>query len=522
MIQISRRSLLLGATTLVGATALMTAPNFAKNAFAQLAEPYSPSLPIPPLVTPQDGETVTLTMKKARHVFDPRMPQKTALSAGINADYLGPCVKLQNGQKINFKVENRLGEVTTLHWHGLFVPSMLDGGPHNLIEDGQDWNVELLINQPSSLNWFHPHVHQDTARQAHMGLAGLMIVDDGKDEERGLPHTYGMDDIPLILQDRRVIEGDAIYQTDMMDLMHGFRGDKLIVNGVINPTIDVPKGIVRLRLLNGANARIFTLSFSDNRPFHIIASDGGYISKPVETTKFAIAPGERYEILVDFSTSNQVMLQTAEFDEGNGELLSLMHFSTTNDKPVNVTAVPAKLDGPEKADVSLSGNKRDFFFDERMKENMQAVMKRAHGSHAMGGDHNMMEHMHHGGRSVSEIGTFMTAADSNMAMAIAGQTFDMKRIDVEAKLGSYEIWTLTADEMAHPFHIHGASFRVLVKDDQAPPAHESGWKDTVLIQKSAKLLIHFNRKAEKAAPFMFHCHMLEHEDLGMMAQFITV
>lgn len=525
MTHVTRRTLLLGASAFAGGAVLYSGLNGFNGALAQTAS-VLPTLPIPPLVTPTDGEVITLTMKKARHNFDPREPEKTALSAGINADYLGPCIKLRDGQKVGFKVENRLGEITTLHWHGLFVPSILDGGPHNLIEDGADWNVELHINQPASMNWFHPHVHQNTARQAHMGLAGLMIIDDGKDDERGLPHTYGVDDIPLILQDRRVIEGDNFYQTDMMDLMHGFRGDKLIVNGVINPQLRVGKGIIRLRLLNGANARIFTLSFSDHRPFHIIASDGGYITKPVETTSLTIAPGERYEILVNFANTEQVSLQTAEFDEGDGRVLPLMSFNTGGDNQVDIKAVPAALDGPAAADTSLSINKRDFFFDERMKENMQAAMKRMQNHHM---NHNMddamshdMNHMQHGGRSTSQLGPLMTAADSGMAMAIAGETFDMSRIDVKAKRGSYEIWTLTTDEMAHPFHIHGASFRVLTKDGKAPPPHETGWKDTTLVNKTAQILIHFDREGAKDNPFMFHCHVLEHEDLGMMAQFITV
>ncbi|MFK3663807.1 multicopper oxidase CueO [Ochrobactrum teleogrylli] len=487
-------------------------------------------LPVPPLLEPDASGVVRLKIGKGRHSFT---PGSDAASAGINGTYLGPVVRLKNGENVTLAVENDMDEETTLHWHGLFIPSNLDGGPHNLVPAGGRWEPRVTVNQPASFNWFHPHLHGGTARQAHMGIAGLMIVSDGKDAERGLPETYGVDDIPLVLQDRRVIEGDKVYQPDIMDLMHGFRGNRLIVNGVISPEAKVPAAVVRLRILNGANARNFHLRFSDNRPLHVFASDGGFTGKPEAVERLTISPGERYEALVDFSTGGEsVELLTASDDSGGDDQM-LMRFSVDSALKGGVKDIPASLEAPEAPDPDKSVRRRSFFFDERMAENMKLMMQKPaadpHAGHRMGKmdmgamqrgemDHDMM----HGSRSSAEAGPALDAMTSGVRMAIAGEPFDMKRIDVEARLGSWEIWELTTKEMAHPFHIHGASFRILTLNGKAPPAHQSGWKDTALIDGKAELLVHFDREAVRSHPFMFHCHVLEHEDVGMMGQFVTV
>nr|WP_029927112.1 multicopper oxidase CueO [Ochrobactrum sp. UNC390CL2Tsu3S39] len=484
-------------------------------------------LPLPPLIEPDASGVVELKVQTGRHSFE---EGSEAASAGINGAYLGPLVRLKNGETVTLSVENGMDEETTLHWHGLFVPSALDGGPHNLIEAGAEWKPKVTVNQPASFNWFHPHLHGNTARQAHMGIAGLMVVTDGKDAERGLPEDYGVDDIPLVLQDRRVIEGDKVYQPDIMDLMHGFRGDKLIVNGVVSPEARVPASIVRLRILNGANARNFHVRLSDNRPLLVIASDGGFIGKPEAVERLTISPGERYEVLVDFSKGEAADLLTYGDDSG-GDDLHLMRFVVDSSLRGKITAVPDRLDGPDAADEKLSAKRRSFFFDERMAENMKLMMAKPsadpHAGHNMG---NMdmssmssaMDHDMHGARTSADAGPALEALTSGVEMAIAGKPFDMDRIDVEAKLGSWEIWDLTTKEMPHPFHIHGASFRILSLNGKAPPAHQSGWKDTALIDGKAEILVHFDREGAKSHPFMFHCHVLEHEDVGMMAQFVTV
>src|SRR5688572_15200625 len=219
--------------------------------WAQAAPSAGVALPIPQLIEARSSEPVVLTLQKTQHRFG---SGPAVASWGISASYLGPVVRVRNGDTIPFRVENWLDEETTLHWHGMLVPSHVDGGPHNTIKAGAVWSPEITIKQPASTNWFHPHPHGRTAPQVYSGLAGMMIVSDGADRDRGLPATYGVDDLPIVLQDKRFgRSGEVVYQPDMMDIMHGFQGDTLVVNGVIGPTAGVPAGIVRLRLLNAAN-----------------------------------------------------------------------------------------------------------------------------------------------------------------------------------------------------------------------------------------------------------------------------
>ena len=208
--------------------------------WAQAAPSVGQALPIPQLIEARSSEPVVLTLQKSQHRFG---SGPAVASRGISASYLGPVVRVRNGDTIPFRVENRLDEETTLHWHGMLVPSHVDGGPHNTIRPGAVWTPEITIKQPASTNWFHPHPHGKTAPQIYSGLAGMMIVSDGADRDRGLPATYGVDDLPIVLQDKRFgRNGEVVYQPDMMDIMHGFQGDTLVVNGVIAPTASVPAG----------------------------------------------------------------------------------------------------------------------------------------------------------------------------------------------------------------------------------------------------------------------------------------
>jgi len=524
---------------------------------AASAAPAGVKLPHPALLQPDNSGLVKLKIAKGRHSFQ---AGSSAASAGINGNYFGPVLRLQNKSHVRFAIENAMDEVTTLHWHGLMIPSDMDGGPHNVINAGAVWQPEFDINQPASFNWFHPHTHMETARQAHMGAAGMLHVSDGGDRERGLPDTFGTDDLFLVFQDRRVIDGDNVYAPDFMDLMHGFRGQYLTVNGAIAPVATVPQSIVRLRLLNASNSRNYHFHFSDGRMMHAIASDGGFLAKPAAVDILTIAPGERYEVLVDFSNG-----MAADFtslpDDGSGRtpklsdaqsLEHLMRFEVSDGLKADVMKLVSALEEPAAADPAKSAKTRSFVFDENMAGNMAMMRKKMMGgeSSPMGQmgqmDHSKMDHsqmgqmqmpqpskmqemmsgeMDHGehsARSADQMGPSLTAATSGITMSIADKPFDMSRVDVEAKLGSMEIWKLKSVEMGHPFHIHGANFRVLSKNGQAAPDYQQGWKDTVLVDGEAELLVHFKAEGKRSHPFMFHCHVLEHEDVGMMGQFVTV
>jgi FtsP/CotA-like multicopper oxidase with cupredoxin domain len=494
-----RQALLLSASATAGLFAAGW-PRWAQGAPLALQ-----ALPIPTLIEARSGEPVTLALQRSRHRF---VPGRAVASHGISASYLGPVVRVRSGNTVSFRVENRLDQETTLHWHGLLVPSHVDGGPHNSIRPGAAWSPEITIRQPAATTWFHPHPHGNTARQVYSGLAGMMIVSDGNDGERGVPATYGIDDLPIVLQDKRFAgNGDIVYQPDMMDIMHGFQGDTLVVNGAVGPVASVPAGFVRLRLLNAANARNFDVRFADRRPFFVIASDGGYLSEPVEVRSLVIAPAERYEILVDFADGRTVDLVTApdaHHRMGPGMMGAarrpavgmehLLRFSPTPELKAAVTKLPRRLATIGAPDIKSATAWRTFELDSMMGMGMMGM-----GMMGMRGGH-------------------------GQTMGINGRSFAMDRIDVTARLGSAEIWEIRAGgmPMPHPFHIHGASFRILSKNGLSPARHESGWKDVVLIDEHAEVLVRFDNPAPRNMPFMYHCHILEHEDHGMMGQLAVV
>jgi FtsP/CotA-like multicopper oxidase with cupredoxin domain len=502
-----RRALLLSGS----AAASLAAAGLPRRAQAAPSAPRA--LPIPELIEARSGEAVTLALQKTLHRFG---AGAAVPALGISSSYLGPVVRVRSGETIPFRVENRLDEPTTLHWHGLLIPSSVDGGPHNIIAPGGVWSPTLTIDQPAATAWFHPHPHGSTARQVYSGLAGVMIISDGADRDRGLPESYGVDDLPIVLQDKRFgRNGDLAYEPGMMDMMHGFRGDTLVVNGAIGPTATVPRGYVRLRLLNAANARTFDLRFSDRRPFFAIAGDGGLLGEPVEVRSLAIAPAERYEVLVDFADGRPTDLVTGpEPGAGPGMMMPmmgpprrstggtelLMRFRPDSALKAGVTRLPRRLATLAAPDVKSAVAWRTFELNPMMGMGMMGMMG--------------MEMMRGPGRA---------NAPAHM-MGINGRSFAMSRIDVTAKLGTAEIWEISAGgmPMAHPFHVHGASFRILSRTGRGPAAHESGWKDVVLVEEHAEVLVRFDNPAPPQMPFMYHCHILEHEDHGMMGQFAVV
>jgi len=511
-----RQALLLSGAGAAG-VAIGTLPEWARGAPSSALP-----LPIPTLIDTSDGEPVTLTLQKSLHRFG---SGAAVPSTGISSSYLGPVVRVRSGDTVPFRVENRLDEETTLHWHGMLIPSDVDGGPHNTIRPGGVWTPELKINQPAATHWFHPHPHGNTAKQVYGGLAGMMIVSDGGDRERGLPETYGIDDLPIVLQDKRFgRSGELVYSPSMMDLMHGFQGDTLLVNGAIAPVAKVPAGFVRLRFLNAANARNFDLRFSDRRPFYVVGSDAGLLPEPVEVRNLVIAPAERYEVLVNFAGGQAVELVTApDTNHGmgpgmmmmpmgparrSGETEAFMRFNPDPALKPAITRLPRQLATLAAPDVKPAVAWRTFVLNPMMGMGSgMMAMGAAQPSGPSGGVANDAGHDH--------------AAAAQM-MGINGRAFDMNRIDVTTKRGTSEIWEIRSAAMAHPFHMHGASFRILSNNGRPPGPAQSGWKDVVLVEDLAEILVRFNHPASKTMPFMYHCHILEHEDHGMMGQFAVV
>ena len=457
--------------------------------------PFSTPLPIPKLIDAEkQGNAVDLKVRTGRHAFIKGRPTRTY---GYSAPVLGPVIRVRRGAEVQMAVENALDTGTTVHWHGLLVPGHNDGGPQQLIPKGGTWRPVLNIDQPAATLWFHPHPHHDTARQIYMGLTGMIIVDDGTDARIGLPRTFGLDDLPIILQDR-TFDSDGSIEYDnknmnALDIAYGARGDTVIVNGMVAPFVRVPRGLVRLRLLNAANAQNFELRFGDKRTFYVIASDGGFLPAPVALTQLTISPAERFEVLVDFSDGKSVILETGPDEEmgvfgrlasdGSEDYVAVLRFEPTLASVIE--ELPKRL--VDLAPIAPAPSAR----------RQLTLNSGLCGSRSMPGTH----------------------AEMPTLIGINGKPFDMRRIDIEAELGTTEVWEIMSVGMAHPFHVHGALFRILSIKGAPPPLHLNGWKDTALIEDEAELLVSFNRPATREHPFMYHCHILEHEDAGLMGQY---
>ncbi len=465
-----------------------------------------PTLPMPSVLDLTQSGRLDLVAQEGRHRFG----QDSAPSStfGYNQAYLGPIVRANQGQEIAARVLNNLREPLATHWHGLLVPGEVDGGPHLVINPGEVWEPVLPIDQSPSTAWFHAHTHPHTARQVYSGLAGVFQISDGRDNERGLPHEHGVDDLTLVLQDRRFDEaGRLSYRLGMFDRMQGFRGDQIVVNGAPNPRAGVPRSIVRLRLLNGSNARIYHLRFDDGRPMHIIASDSGYWPDAVATNELRLAPGERFEVLVDFSDGRDVSLLTGPDQNRGGPgmmgMMSNMRSFTTgfldDDLPI-LSFHPGGRKGAIDRMPETIGDKLDpppTNFARKREFSLDMML----GGMPMGGG-------------------MMGRGGAGPTMGINGRPFDMQHINEEVALGTTEHWVIESDMLMHPFHIHGVRFRVLADETgQSPRLENRGYKDTVLVDGRAEVAVEFTQPADRETPFMYHCHILEHEDAGMMGHF---
>jgi FtsP/CotA-like multicopper oxidase with cupredoxin domain len=229
-------------------------------------------------------------------------PGQFADTLGINRSYLGPTLRMRRGDAVRINVSNSLGEPTTLHWHGLHVPQEADGGPHSVIEDGAQWQASFSVRQAAGTFWYHSHMLHQTGEQVYQGLAGMLLVDDEESGVLDLPSEHGVDDIPLVVQDRLFDrDGNLRYMDNFESMMIGMFGDTMVVNGTVDPVFEARRQRLRFRILNASNARQLRLAFSDGRAFRVIAGDGGLLTAPVELTEMLLMPAERVEIVVDVS-----------------------------------------------------------------------------------------------------------------------------------------------------------------------------------------------------------------------------
>ncbi len=467
-------------------------PSFARQDFALPALDEG--------VTVNGKQVFKLNLQSGETRILPKAPTPTI---GINQNFLAPVLRFKKNQTVRMEVTNKLNETAALHWHGMILPATQDGGPHQAIKPGNTWVAQWkVINEPATY-FYHSHTHNHTAEQVWRGLGGQMqIVDEDRDKQLGIPHQYGVDDFPVILTDRAFEEsGHFYYSNTRMQKMQGMHGNVILVNGAANSVLKPKKSLIRLRLHNASNARFYDLHFSDNRPFQLIATDGGLLEQAQTLTSIRLTPADRADIIVDVSDGKTLSLRnkkgysnlnTGMMGGGSGLDADFDVFHIDASKASKASKVKSfqtsqlvALPTWFKSDLS----KVDIATTRKLNLDMQMGPSMMFGS-----------------------GGFF----------INNKAFDLNVINEVAKANTFEIWEFHNPSITHhPIHVHNTQFRILDRNGRAPYHWERGLKDTVIVHADEKVRILMPTGPYKDAkmPYMYHCHVLEHEDAGMMGQF---
>lgn len=435
-----------------------------------LLTPKSKALPIPEAIfgSGRGVKQYDLIIREASHDF---FNEANTPTYAVNSTFLGPTLFLRNGDDVSINYTNTLNEKISMHGHGMHLPATMDGTAHQEFQPGTTWSAQYRVKQRACTNWYHPHTMHKTAEHVYKGIAGLIIIEDSESDALNLPKRYGIDDIPLVLQDRRFdANGQIVYNPSQMEIMRGYVGERFIANGAIEPTFDSEAKEVRFRILNGSNSTIYNLGFSDGRSFKQIATDNAFLESPVTMTQITLTPAERAEIVVDFSSDINKSLELREFNYG--KTFMKINVSKEASSTTTLPAVLTKLDT-----LGSATNKRSFVL----------------GGGMMGG------------------------------FTINGASMDPNVINANIPLNQVEEWTVRNSMMVnHNFHIHATHFRLIKRNGNINiAANENGYKDTISIPAGQEVTfkVIMTDYTDAVVPYMYHCHFLEHEDNGMMGQF---
>ncbi len=449
--------------------------------------------------------------------------------ADIPNSFLGPVIRLQKGQKVRIHLRNLLSEDTITHWHGLHVPAEVDGHPVYAIGKGQTFVYEFEIVNRACMAIYHPHPHEATARQVYYGLAGGMIIND--EEETALELPSGEYELPVVIQDKLFdTKNQLIYFPNMHENMFGFYGNRILVNGQPELQVDVATRAYRLRFLNGSTARIYKLAWDDGTPITVLGVDGGLLSEPENKPYVMLAPGERVDVWMDFSgraIGSELVMRSLPFSGvlprmGMG-MMSGSHYGLPmgSDYALFTARISKKVSDSPKLPATLSKYK-PYTADD----------------------------VNNPGKPVP-----ITITEGHMQMLLNGRTYayndiqDRERIPVNTiqlmeisheHAGGHGMGGMGMGgrmgmggmmSMAHPIHLHGQQYQVISRSVDSSRQSDystvnqgfinSGLKDTVLVMpgETVRIVKPFH---DFKGLFMFHCHNLEHEDMGMMREFLVV
>jgi spore coat protein A len=475
-------------------------------------EPFRVPLPVPPILKPArtsaDTHYYEMTQRTGRQEILPGL--KTEIW-GYDGIFPGPTIEARSDREIVVRQWNELPVPVSVHLHGGKTPPESDGYPTDLIlpkghGSGSSAHAEhgsvgghshffkdyrYPNDQRAATLWYHDHRMDFTGPQVYKGLAGMYILRD--EVEDSLPLPGGEREVPLVIADRTFNDDGSLYYPSIDPSLteepgvlssatngtySGVFGDTILVNGAPWPLMELSNTMYRFRILNASNARAYELALDPpppgGKPFVQVGSDGGLLETPISHDRILTSPGERFDVVVDFSRYRVGQEVTLKNLRGEGRTLAVMRFAVVRQEKEG-SAVPERL-APDLdfPDPDAAGVTRRFRF-------IAGVL---------------------GGMST-----------------VNGKVFDPDRIDARPRLGSTEIWEISGDP-AHPIHLHLVHFRVLSRDGERPGPYDAGWKDTVFLEGGkVRVVARFDGYRGR---YVFHCHNLEHEDMMMMSNFKVI
>jgi bilirubin oxidase len=456
------------------------------------ATPVSPLMagqPLPDLLRLANTSTTpnvfaaTLVAQRASKAL---LPGTSTEFWTYNALVPGPLIEVFEGDTVRIRLENHLSQETTVHWHGLPVPPDQDGSPMDPIAPGTSRTYEFTLPVGSAgTYWYHPHPHEMTAEQVFRGMAGLLIVRSRTD-----PVPAAIEEKLLVISDLRLASDGSIPADTAMDWQNGREGNYVLVNGQYQPTLGINPGqSQRWRILNATNARYLRLAL-DQHSFTLIGTDGGLLAAPMPgLSEILLAPAQRVEVIVTagLTAGAAALLKSLPYERGTMGMgmmgggssstipLLTLNYSKTAVLPV---AMPTELRPIAPLGVPVASK--------------HLILSSGMGMGMMGG----------GGM---------------MQFLIDGKSFDMSRVDLTSRVNAIEEWTVeNRSSMDHPFHLHGTQFQVMRRTRGGATLAEPmlAWRDVVNV--AAFETITFRVMQSQLGKRMYHCHILEHEDQGMM------
>uniref|UniRef100_A0AAU3I1X5 Multicopper oxidase CueO n=1 Tax=Streptomyces sp. NBC_01393 TaxID=2903851 RepID=A0AAU3I1X5_9ACTN len=465
---------------LAAVTAGGTAIALLTNATQNKAHAAGTTLTIPDLLegTTSDG-TTTYTLE-AKAGTGEVLSGATSTTAGYNQSFLGPTMKWTSGDTVLLNITNSLTEDTTVHFHGAHVPPSMDGGPQNAFASGKTWSPTFTVKDEAKTLWYHPHALGTTAEQATHGLAGMIIVEDGSDASAALPSTYGTDDIPIILQCLATDSAGEI-KYDLTGYLGNGLSFPLLCNGtnVDDTTLSftATKKRTRFRLLNASPSDIITVQRGDGGTLTQIATDQGYLTEATEVASIRLVAGARAEFVMELgdAVTLEAVVTTGWVRGGSGTYEFLTVTPDTSDTPEDLPALN-----------TITRYDTTGFTARTITLGQSGTSMTINGS----------------------VGTSM----SSMAM-------------ISTTLGAEEVWTVkNSTQLEHSFHLHDVPFQLISINGEDPTGVQLGWYDTfeVVGGGTIKIAMKFTDFADDTYMYMLHCHLLQHEEEGMMASLMVM